>query len=112
MEYIDLIIKGAALLGAIGVIVGVVIKAVKFIVGIANKIELLTETIGELKSHSQENYMSLLRLTIMSSEMPIGERINAGYKYLENKGNGEVKKFLINELDITEPVAHAPHYKK
>lgn len=112
MEYIDQIIKFAALLGALGVIVGVVVKLYKFISGIAKKIEVLTETIGELKDHTKENYMSLLRLTIMSSEMPIGERINAGYKYLENHGNGDVKKFLINELDITEPVSQAPHYKK
>lgn len=112
MNYIDTIIKVAALLGAIGAIIGAGVKLFKFINGIAKKIELLGETIAELKDHSNENYMSLLRLTIMSDEMPIGERINAGYKYLENGGNGDVKNFLKENFDISETVAHATHYKK
>lgn len=112
MNYVDTIIKIAALLSAIGGIVAAGVKLFKFINGIAKKIELLTTTITELKNHSNENYMSLLRLTIMSNEMPIGERINAGYKYLENGGNGDVKSFLKKEFDIGETVEHAPHYKK
>lgn len=112
MNYIDTIIKVAALLGAMGVIIGAGVKLFKFISGIAKSIEQLAGTIDELKSHSHENYMSLLRLTIMSDEMPIGERINAGYKYLENGGNGDVKNFLKENFDISETVAHATHYKK
>jgi hypothetical protein len=110
--WVDTIITIAAVLGAIGAIIGAVVKVVKFLKGVAEKIEGVTQSIDELKTHSNENYMSLLRLTIMSSEMPIGERINAGYKYLENKGNGEIKQFLKNEFDITETVEHAKHYKK
>jgi hypothetical protein len=55
--------------------------------------------------------MSLLRLTIMSSEMPIGERIVAGHKYLQLGGNGDVKKFLKEKFNIDEPVSEASHYK-
>ena len=112
MDYIDIVIKIAALLGAIGVIVGTCIKLIKFINGVGKKIELLTETITDLKTHTHENHMSLLRLTIMSNEMPIGERIKAGYKYLEQGGNGDVKDFLKNELDIDCTIDQAPHRKK
>jgi hypothetical protein len=72
----------------------------------------VVKDLQDLKEHSNENYMSLLRLTIMSSEMPIGERIVAGYKYLENDGNGEVKQFLKSEFNITDTVDEAEHYKK
>jgi len=35
-------------------------------------------------------------------DMPLGERIAAGVKYLKLGGNGDVKKFLINELHIND----------
>ena len=112
MEYIDLIIKIAAGLTAISVIVGFTIK-------FFNKINKLIEAINEYSSkvekvqeHSEENYMSILRLVIMSPEMPIGERINAGYKYLENNGNGEIKSYLKEKFNITETVNEASHYRE
>ena len=110
MNYIDTIIKVAAFLGAIGAIIGAGVKLFKFISGIAKNIEQLAETIDELKSHSHENYMSLLRLTIMSNEMPIGERIVAGHKYLKEGGNGEVKAFLKSKFNIDETIEDAEHY--
>ena len=48
----------------------------------------------EIKEHQKENYMGILRLTIMSEEMPISERIIAGHKYIAENGNGDVKKFF------------------
>lgn len=112
MNYLDAIITAAAVLGALGVIFGVGVKAWNFIVNISTAIKELKETLEDLKTHSNENYMSLLRLTIMSNEMPIGERIVAGHKYLENNGNGEVKKFLKEKFNIEETVDEAEHYKK
>ena len=105
MSYINLIIQIAALITAIGVITAAVVKVFKCI-------NTFNETLKDLKQHSSENYMALLRLTIMSSEMPIGERIVAGHKYLENGGNGDVKKYLKEEFNITDTVKDAPHYKE
>jgi len=54
----------------------------------------------ELKEHQNENYLATLRLTVVSEEMPITERIIAGKKYIEKGGNGEVKKIyqrMLNE---------------
>lgn len=106
MNYLDGIIKAAAVIGALGVIYGVALKALQII------IKPLKDALTELKTHSHENYMSLLRLTIMSNEMPIGERIVAGHKYLKEGGNGEVKSFLKSEFNIEETIETAEHYKK
>ena len=108
----ELIIQIGAVLGATGVIIGAVIKFFRFISKLTEKINGVSTTLEDLKEHSNENYMSLLRLTIMSSEMPIGERIVAGHKYLQNGGNGEVKSFLKKEFNITDTVDEASHYKK
>lgn len=112
MEHADLIIQIAAVLSALGVIIGAAIKVWKTVKAFNAKISAVLDTVEDLKTHSNENYMSLLRLTIMSSEMPIGERIVAGQKYLDAGGNGEVKKFLQNEFNITDAVSNASHYKK
>lgn len=112
MDYIDTIIKVAGTISAAGVILGVGIKAWGFIVKVNNTTKALNDTLTDLKTHSHENYMSLLRLTIMSEEMPIGERIVAGHKYLKEGGNGEVKSFLKSKFNIEETVEDAEHYKK
>ena len=106
MSYLDGIIKIAAVLGALGVIYSIAVKACKIV------LKPLIDTLEDLKTHSHENYMSLLRLTIMSNEMPIGERIVAGHKYLKEGGNGEVKAFLKSEFNIEETIETAEHYKK
>ena len=111
METFDLIIKGAAVLSALGVIIGVVVKILKTVKKITDKLNSFSTTLEKLEERSQENNMSLLRLTIMSHEMPIGERIVAGHKYLSQGGNGEVKSFLKKEFNITETVDEASHYK-
>ena len=52
----------------------------------------LAKKVDGIAKHEEENYLGLLRLTIMSEEMPISERIIAGNKYIKAGGNGDVKK--------------------
>lgn len=52
-----------------------------------------SKEIDGIKNHQKENYLGILRLIIMSEEMPISERIIAGKKYIDEGGNGDVKKF-------------------
>jgi hypothetical protein len=99
------IIQVAALITASSVIIGALIGALV-------KLNALIKLFKKTAEHSDENYKAILRLTIMSHEMPIGERIIAGHKYLEAGGNGEVKKYLKEEFNITDTVDSAPHYKK
>lgn len=52
--------------------------------------------------HQKENYMAILRITIVSEEMPLSERIAAGDKYVSLGGNGQIKvlyKKLIEQYE-------------
>ena len=81
---IDRVLVVASLFSALGVIIATAIKIYKFI----RKWEKWVE---EQSEHSLDNYLSIKRLTIMSHEMPLSERIAAGEKYIKCGGNGEVK---------------------
>ena len=87
MKTIDLtdnILLTASVLTALGVIIATAVKLYKFI----RKWE---KWVDEQSEHSLDNYLSIKRLTIMSHEMPLSERISAGEKYIKYGGNGEVK---------------------
>lgn len=89
----DVIVIGS-ILSALGVIIATAVKVYKFI----RKWEKWVE---ETSEHSLDNYLSIKRLTIMSHEMPLSERIAAGEKYIKYGGNGEVKhkyEELLNHL--------------
>lgn len=59
----------------------------------------LEQKVDKLVEHDEDQYLSILRLTIMSEEMPISERIIAGDKYVKKGGNGEVKKYYQRMLE-------------
>lgn len=80
----DNILFITSLLTALAVIIGTSVKIYKFI----RKWEKWVE---EQSEHNLDNYLSIKRLTIMSQEMPLSERISAGEKYIKYGGNGEVK---------------------
>ena len=84
MELIESIILSASVLTALGVIIATAVKVYKFV----RKWEIWVE---EQREHNLDNYLSIKRLTIMSHEMPLSERIAAGDKYIKYGGNGEVK---------------------
>lgn len=93
----DNILLIASVLTALGVIIATAMKIYKFIRKWEKWVEEQTE-------HNLDNYLSIKRLTIMSHEMPLSERIAAGEKYIKFGGNGEVKHkyeelltFLPNE---------------
>ena len=91
----ETIIRIAAVLGALGVIGGVVVKFYRLIKSILDKLE-------SMDKHQTETYIATLRLTIMSEEMPLEERIAAGDKYIKLGGNGAVKhkyEQLLRQLD-------------
>ena len=59
----------------------------------------LEEKVDRLVEHDEDQYLSILRLTIMSENMPISERIIAGDKYVKKGGNGDVKKYYQKMLE-------------
>lgn len=95
MGYMEWVIKIG---GAITAVI-VIWRAIVFFVH-------LSDDIKDMKRHTFENYLSCLRLTVMCKDMPLGERIIAGSKYLEAGGNGEVKKYIETELHTKEVQSH------
>lgn len=88
---LDKIIFIASLLTALGVIIATAIKVYKFI-------RKCDKWIDEKDRHDNENYKAILRLVIMTPEMPLSERIEAGDIYVNKlNGNGGVKQ-KYNEL--------------
>ncbi len=83
---IDAIILWGSIAGAI--------TAILILIGmILSKIKKIFKMFNQIKEHTEENYLNNLRLVIMSPDMPIGERLAAGEKYINAHGNGEVKAF-------------------
>lgn len=80
------IIVVSAVLSAVGVIITAIVTAYRFI----RKWDKWRE---EKDLHDKENYKAILRLVIMTPEMPLSERIEAGDVYVNKLGgNGGVKQ--------------------
>lgn len=67
-------------------LIGVVITAISGNRSIAKDLK-------EIKDDNKEQSLAILRLTVMSNDMPISERIVAGDKYVKKGGNGDVKHY-------------------
>ena len=80
-----------------GVIVALISIAGMVLVAIINAIVQnrgINKRLEKIENHDNKQYLSILRLTIMSENMPITERIAAGKEYIDHGGNGEVKNFF------------------
>ena len=89
------LIGAAAVLAALGVIGGVIGK-------IYSPIKSILDMVKEMRECQKEDSMQILKLTIMSEEMPLEERIAAEDKYISRGGNGTVRhkyEQLIEQLD-------------
>ena len=108
MEWVEIVIKAGALIAAAIAIWKAVVALVRLSDDMRETKEYVmkniknVESIPTIERHCLENYLTGLRLTVMNKDMPIGERIAAGNKYIELGGNGEVKQYLINELHIND----------
>jgi hypothetical protein len=58
----------------------------------------LLEKVDALVEHDNEQYLSILRLTIFAENMPVSERIIAGDKYIRKGGNGDTRKYYHQML--------------
>lgn len=81
----------AAICGGIITILALLGQIRKWLKKILNESKAIRTDIDKLREHTRENYMSTLRLTIMSEEIPLEERLEAGEKYVQLGGNGPVK---------------------
>lgn len=85
MSVVNFILTTAAIVSELGVLISAIIFTYKFI----RRWDKWRE---EKDKHDEENYMAILRLVIMSHEMPLSERIAAGDIYVNKlNGNGGIK---------------------
>ncbi len=84
MSIAEKIVLTASVLTAITVIVTFAVTCYK-------AVRRIDDWRAEKDKHDRENYLNILRLVIMSEEMPLEERIAAGDKYIAAGGNGAVK---------------------
>lgn len=92
------LLRGAEIISAVTIIAVAICKIFKPLTEMLKKIETIDR-------HQRENYLTTLRLTICSEEIPLEERIAAGDKYVKLGGNGAVKhkyEELIKQLDEKE----------
>lgn len=95
MEIIAVI---AGLFSGIGVILGTLWKVHRLLTELEKKYNEMNEMI-------KENTMCILKMAVVSEEMPLVERIHAGEEYLDLGGNGAVKKkynHLVEEYEARE----------
>ena len=91
MELIDIVIITASIITSLTVIITALVTAYKFI-------RKWDKWVKQKDKHDIEQYVQILRLVIMTPEMPLSERISAGDTYVnELHRNGAVKQ-KYNEL--------------
>ena len=84
MELIGNFTQICTALAAVGSVLTILLKVLSPLKSIEARIE-------KLEAYSQSDYMNTLKLTIMSEEFPLEERLVAGEKYVQEGGNGAIK---------------------
>ena len=97
MEHILLI---SSLIGAITAISAFMYKVYGFFRKIEENYEQMNHTI-------KQNTIYILKIAIMSDEMPLVDRIHAGESYLAMGGNGMVKKKLNQLMEEYDKREHS-----
>lgn len=88
------VLGSSALTTVIQAIVGTAQKKKTQVDSQSDHLGEIDKKLDKMQTHQDEQYLAILRLTIMSEEMPMAERLIAGEKYKKMGGNGDVKKFL------------------
>lgn len=93
----DIVLWGGVA-GAIVAIIALVSKIIGVVKNAKNYFSDLKKNVNTLLEHDNTQYMAILRLTVMSDNIPLSERISAGKEYLEHDGNGDVKHYYETVL--------------
>lgn len=84
---LDNLLLIGSIVSAVTVIIAFMFKIYKFFSNIEKKYDEMNETL-------RKNTLYILKIAILSDEMPIVDRIHAGEAYIAMGGNGMVKKKL------------------
>lgn len=84
------------LLAVVNAVIAAVQRKAQKKSGVKARLDTIEEKVDKLTEHNDLQYLSLLRLTVIDSDMPMSERLIAGKEYLKRGGNGDVKAFYEN----------------
>lgn len=93
MNWYEALLWLAGGISAFVVILNFVRKTLKPFSDAQEQLKKLCGKVDQLAALSDEHYLAILRLTIISEDMPVTERLIAGKKYIDRGGNGDVKKY-------------------
>ena len=108
---IDIMINVSEMVGAIVVIIGAFVKIEKWTKGkisgwllksVFDRLDSIDNNMKEMNKRLAKVEVDDLKLIIMSEDIPIEERIQAGERYLSLGGNGAIKihcKILKEEYE-------------
>lgn len=97
-ELVNTILLCGSVAGAIAAIIALAVKIIGVIKKVQKYFKDLRESVDELLAHDKDQYKQILKLTVMTENMPLSERISAAKKYLELGGNGDVKAYYEEHL--------------
>lgn len=70
----------------------------------------IVKRLDRVEKYHHNDYLCMLRLTIMSDEMPMEERLEAGEKYVKEGGNGAVKaRYNLMVKEYQDEIERAEH---
>lgn len=108
---VDIMINISEMVGAIVVIIGAFVKIEKWTKGkisgwllksVFDRLDSIDKNMKEMNGRLAKVEVDDLKLIIMSEDIPIEERIDAGERYLSLGGNGAIKihcKILKEEYE-------------
>ena len=85
------VLGSSALTAVVNAVVGAIQKKRGKATTQEERLTEINKKLGKMQEHQDEQYLAILRLTIMSEEMPMAERLIAGEKYKKMGGNGDEK---------------------
>lgn len=94
-KVINTIILTASVITAITGISAFIMKTYKFFRNLEEKYDSMNETL-------RKNTIYILKIAIMSEEMPLVDRLKAGEMYLSMGGNGMIKRKYNDLMDEYE----------
>lgn len=97
-EIVKLILLLGSIAGAIAALSALIVKIVKGVKKVIDYFKDLRTSVNELLDHDKDQYKQILKLTVVSENMPLSERISAAKKYMALGGNGDIKAYYEEHL--------------
>lgn len=97
-ELVKLILLLGSIAGALAAVSALIVKIVKVVKKVVQYFKDLKESVSTLVENDKEQQKAIYKLTVMSENMPLSERIAAAKKYMALGGNGEIKEYYEEHL--------------